>query len=63
VTAQARATGHTLARNEPGDLPRIAGEIASLRGMLVPDLCDAAMSNALRVLPKLAQLVLARPAG
>lgn len=63
VTAQARANGHILARNEPGDLPRIAGEIASLRGMLVPDLRDAAVSNALRVLPKLAHLVLARPAG
>jgi TatD DNase family protein len=44
-------------RNEPAELPRIAQELAGLRGMSVEDVAAANARNACRVLPRLAALV------
>jgi TatD DNase family protein len=40
-------------RNEPGELPRIAGVLAELRGVHVNDVVIATTENALAVLPQL----------
>ncbi len=42
------------ARNEPGELPRIAQVMAGLRGMALEDVMAHSRRNALRVLPRLA---------
>lgn len=54
-TAAERAAGHT-ARNEPGDLPRIAQVLASLRGIEQGRLSEALRDNSLAALPRLAAL-------
>lgn len=41
------------ARNEPAELPRIAHELAALRGVTPSELAIANRANALRVLPRL----------
>jgi TatD DNase family protein len=52
-TAQQRAAGEPQARNEPGQLPRIAQAVAALRGISLEELEQATTRNALAVLPKL----------
>ncbi|MDB5967261.1 MAG: TatD family deoxyribonuclease [Polaromonas sp.] len=52
-TAAERAQGHAQGRNEPAELPRIAAEVASLRGIPVADLATATTANALAALPRL----------
>lgn len=57
TTAADRARGVAQGRNEPGELPRIAQQVAALRGMLISDLASATTANALQALPKLAVLL------
>jgi TatD DNase family protein len=52
-TAEQRAAGER-SRNEPGELPRIAAQLAQLRGLSVADLAQATCVNALHALPRLA---------
>lgn len=56
-TAEARAAGAAQGRNEPGELPAIAGELARLRGMGADDLAAASTRNACEVLPRLGALL------
>ena len=56
-TAQQRAEGQTQGRNEPGELPRIAGVLAQLRGIPPEALAAATTANALQAFPKLQGLV------
>ena len=54
TTAQARAAGQAQGRNSPAELPRIAAEVAALRGIPPQALADASCRNAraaLRGLP------------
>jgi TatD DNase family protein len=55
-SAADRAAGHAQGRNEPAELPRIAGVLAQLRGMPLEELAQATADNAIRVLPKLGPL-------
>ena len=57
TTAAQRALGQSQGRNEPAELPRIAQQVASLRGMTVQALAKATTDNALQALPKLRELV------
>ena len=50
--AEQRRAGET-ARNEPGELPRIAAELAALRGITLAELADATHANARQALPRL----------
>jgi TatD DNase family protein len=59
-TAEQRAAGEPQARNEPGELPRIAQVVARLRGIDVEELAQATRRNAIEALPKLAALVSGR---
>jgi TatD DNase family protein len=52
-TAQQRAAGLAQARNEPAELPRIAQQLAALRGMSLDELAEATTRNAITALPKL----------
>ena len=54
-TADERAAGHT-ARNEPGELPRIAAVLAALRALPLADVAAATGANARAALPRLAAL-------
>jgi TatD DNase family protein len=54
-TAAQRAAGEQ-ARNEPAELPRIAQELAALRGLPLEDVRTANRRNACRVLPRLQAL-------
>jgi TatD DNase family protein len=56
-TAGARATGEPQGRNEPGELPRIAAEVAALRGIGPEELAAATTRNACDALPRLAALL------
>ncbi len=56
-TAAERAAGQSQARNDPGELPRIAQVLAQLRGIGVEDLAEATSRNAVAALPKLAALL------
>ena len=56
-TQQERAAGQPQGRNEPGELPRIAGVLAGLRGVDVDALARMTTRNALAALPRLAALV------
>lgn len=47
------ADGRGHHRNEPAELPRIARELAALRGIAEPELAACTTRNALRVLPRL----------
>ncbi|MDO5288116.1 MAG: TatD family hydrolase [Pseudomonadota bacterium] len=51
-----RAAGQPQGRNTPGELPRIAAELAALRGLPLPVLAQAAHANSLAALPRLAAL-------
>lgn len=55
-TAQQRAEGQTQGRNDPGELPRMASELALLRSMEVSALAVATTANALQAFPKLKNL-------
>ena len=52
-SAQERAAGATM-RNEPAELPRIAAELARLRGLEPAQLATATAANAVAALPRLA---------
>ena len=52
-TAEQRAAGEAQGRNEPGELPRIADELAALRGTTSGAIAQAAMCNARHALPRL----------
>ena len=56
-TAQERAQGLAQGRNEPSELPRIAGVLAGLRGMSDQALAAATSANALQAFPKLKGLL------
>jgi TatD DNase family protein len=56
-TAQQRADGQAQGRNEPGELPRIAGVVAGLRGIPAEALALATTANALQAFPKLKGLL------
>jgi len=56
-TRQQRADGTLQGRNEPGELLRIAGVVAALRGIGVAELAHATTRNAVRALPRLAALL------
>lgn len=56
TTAEQRAAGVPQGRNSPAELPRIAQEMAGLRGLGLTALAQATTQNAQRVLPKLAPL-------
>jgi len=58
TTAAQRALGQAQGRNEPAELPRIAQQVASLRGVTVQALAAATTANALQALPKLRELAL-----
>ncbi|MES2509472.1 MAG: TatD family hydrolase [Pseudomonadota bacterium] len=58
-TAGQRAAGQAQGRNEPAQLPRIAAELAALRGISSSELAEATTANALHALPKLRGLVAA----
>lgn len=52
--AAERAAGRPMGRNEPAELPRIAAELASLRGLGLAELAAATEANARAALPRLA---------
>ena len=54
-TAEQRALGQT-SRNEPAELPRIAGSLAALRGWTLEQTAEITSRNALAALPRLAAL-------
>ena len=56
ATAAQRAAGQVQGRNSPAELPRIAAELASLRGISVAALQRASSANACQALPRLAAL-------
>lgn len=56
ATAAQRAAGQVQARNSPAELPRIAAELASVRGISVQALQRASSANACQALPRLAAL-------
>ena len=56
-TAEQRADGQGQGRNEPGELPRIAGVLAQLRGLSEEALARATTANALQAFPKLKGLL------
>jgi TatD DNase family protein len=56
-TAQQRADGQAQGRNEPGELPRIAGVLAQLRGITPEALAAATSANAQQAFPKLKALL------
>jgi TatD DNase family protein len=56
-TAQEREEGAAQGRNEPGELPAIARELARLRGIEAEELAEATTRNACEALPRLAPLL------
>lgn len=56
-TAAQRAQGQAQGRNEPAELPRIAQQVADLRGISIETLAAATTANALAALPKLKGLL------
>lgn len=54
ATAEQRAQGVSQGRNAPGELPRIAAEVAQLRGISLAELAQAAQANTSEALPKVA---------
>ena len=53
ATAVQRAGGKAQGRNSPAELPRIATELAALRGISLQELAVATSENARQVLPRL----------
>jgi TatD DNase family protein len=60
TTAGEREQGKPQGRNEPGELPRIAAELATLRGISEDELAQATRANAIAALPKLASIIAAQ---
>lgn len=56
-TAEQRAAGQAQGRNEPGELPRIAAELAAMRGIDAQALAEATTRNACEALPRLGKLM------
>ena len=56
-TAAQRAGGQAQGRNEPGELPAIAQQVALLRGISIKALAEASTANALHALPRLKALL------
>lgn len=56
-TAAERNAGQIQARNEPAELPRIAGLISDLRNIAPASLAHATLANACAALPKLRSLL------
>lgn len=56
-TTGQRAAGEAQGVNSPAELPRIAAELAALRGISVKELADATTHNALAALPKILALL------
>ena len=56
-TAAQRSAGAAQGRNEPGELPRIAQQVADLRGMSLQALAVASTANAVVALPRLGALL------
>lgn len=56
-TAAQRAGGQAQGRNEPGELPAIAQQVALLRGISIKALAEASTTNALHALPRLKALL------
>jgi len=56
-TATQRAHGEPTQRNEPAELPRIAGTLAGLRGWSLDDTAKITAANARAALPRLAALM------
>ena len=57
ATAAQRQGGHSHGRNEPAELPRIAQQVADLRGIPLLELQLATSRNALEALPRLQSLL------
>ena len=57
TTAQQRTEGRAQGRNTPGELPRIAEVVASLRGLSIEALALATTRNACDALPRLGRLL------
>lgn len=57
ATAAEREAGKPQGRNEPGELPRIAQQVAELRGIGTDALAAATTANARHALPKLGALL------
>ncbi|MDP2220404.1 MAG: TatD family hydrolase [Hydrogenophaga sp.] len=57
ATAAERLNGRAQGINSPAELPRIAAEVAGLRGLPLADLAQATMANAVQALPRLAGLL------
>lgn len=57
TTQQDRSSGVAQGRNAPGELPRIAGVVAGLRGITLETLAQATTHNACQALPKLHALL------
>jgi len=54
VNAAQRAAGQAQGRNSPAELPRIAAQLAELRGLGLADLQAATHANAIAAIPRLA---------
>lgn len=57
TTAEQRASGLAQGRNTPAELPRIAAEVAALRGMEASVLARACWNNSMQALPGLVGLL------
>ena len=57
ATAAERQNGRAQGINSPAELPRIASEVAGLRGLPLADLAQATTANAVQVLPRLSALL------
>lgn len=57
TTAAEREAGKPQGRNEPGELPRIAQQVAELRGISADALAAATTANAMQALPGLKALL------
>ncbi len=57
TTAANRALGQPQGRNQPAELPRIAQQVADLRGITLKELQLATTANALQALPRLVKLL------
>jgi TatD DNase family protein len=57
ATAEQRSAGMAQGRNTPGELPRIAAEVAHMRGISLAELAQATRANTCEALPKVAGLL------
>ena len=57
ATAEQRALGVEQGRNTPAELPRIAAEVANVRGISLADLAASAWASTCEALPKVAALL------